>query len=95
MHWLLVVLLVLFVHPLRAQTLEAEINRRLTDERGTQDPFDGVAQVWWKSGAGLLESMDADAMQARLARLREFQESFVDLGTSSFFYVIEESVYDV
>ena len=76
-------------------TLEAGINRRLAEERGTRDPYDGVAQVWWKSGADLVESLDEEAAQARLARLREFQESFVDLGSSSFFYVIEESVHDV
>jgi hypothetical protein len=74
-------------------TLEVEINRKLVAERGLAAPFDGVATIAWKSGAGLLEATQAEAALEQLQGFWQFQESFVSLGESSFFFVSEETAY--
>lgn len=76
-------------------TLESAINQRLGEERASLPPFDGVAQIWWERGAGLIESLDSEAMQQRLAHFRQFQESFVAIESSSLFFVIEDVTYEI
>jgi hypothetical protein len=76
-------------------TLEAEVNRRLVERRGLLPPHDGVATITWERGAGLLESVEAEATLEHLERFREFQESFVEIGESSFFFVSEETAYEL
>jgi len=74
-------------------TLSVEANRRLLQERGSLEPFDGVAEIWWERGTGLVEKVDEREMNARVDQLRKIQESFVDVETSSFFFTLETVVH--
>ena len=75
-------------------TLAIDLNRRMSDERGMLPAFDGVAEISWVRGAELMEATEQDAMQGRIAKLRRFQESFLELDASSIFLVSEETVHD-
>jgi len=74
-------------------TLSIEVNQRLLQERGSMEPFDGVAEIWWDRGAELLEKADDREMSSRIDRLRKIQESFVDVERSSFFFTLETVVH--
>ena len=75
-------------------TLAIELNRRISKERGTLPAYDSVAEISWERGSELMEAAEQDAMQERIAKLRSFQESFLELSTSSIFLVSEEIVQD-
>jgi hypothetical protein len=74
-------------------TLSIEFNRRLLEERGSLEPFDGVAEITWDRGAGLMEKADEEEMSSNIERLREIQESFMDVERSSFFFTLETIVH--
>jgi hypothetical protein len=74
-------------------TLSIEVNQRLLQERGSMEPFDGVAEIWWDRGAELLEKADDKEMSSRIDRLREIQQSFMDVERSSFFFALETVVH--
>lgn len=75
-------------------TLAIELNRRLSEERGTLPAYDGVAEISWERGLGITEAAEQDAMRERIVKLRRFQESFLELSTSTFFLVSEEILQD-
>jgi len=70
-------------------TLVTEINRRLSTERGTLPAYDGVAEIYWERGSDLLNVTEQKVMQESIEKLRQFQESFMELETSSMFLVSE------
>jgi hypothetical protein len=74
-------------------TLSIEVNERLLQERGSMEPFDGVAEIWWDRGAELLEKADGKEMSSRIDRLRKVQHSFMDVERSSFFFTLETPVH--
>ncbi len=75
-------------------TLAIDLNRQITEERGTVPAYDGVAEISWERGSELMEAAEQDEMKKRIAKLRCFQESFLELSTSSIFLVWEEVVQD-
>ncbi len=75
-------------------TLAIDLNRRISEERGTLPAYDGVAEISWERGSELMEAAEQDSMKERIAKLRSFQESFLELSTSTFFLVSEEVVRD-
>jgi hypothetical protein len=58
--------------------------------RGTREPFDGVLEVWWTNGEQVAKYIQDPALQGKLASMRQLQEEFIDLGSSSFFFASEE-----
>jgi hypothetical protein len=73
-------------------TLETPLNDALAAARGSAQPFDGVAEIVWPSGAKILAEASLPATRAQIARLRAFQDEFVDPGRSAFFFVHEQEL---
>ena len=73
-------------------TLETPLNDALAAARGSSQPFDGVAEFVWPSGAKILAEASLPATRAQIARLRAFQDQFVDPGRSAFFFVHEQEL---
>ena len=73
-------------------TLETPLNEALAAARGSAQPFDGVAEFVWTSGAKILAEASLPATRAQIARLRAFQDQFVDPGRSAFFFVHEQEL---
>ncbi len=71
-------------------SLAIDQNSSIQLARGTQEPFDGVLEVWWTSGEQVVKYTQDPALQDKLASMRQLQEQFIDLGSSSFFFASEE-----
>lgn len=75
-------------------TLRTSVNEELTAGRGSAEAFDGVAEVLWPSGSEVLAAANLPWMRERIAELRRYQESFIDVASSSFFFVHEMDVLE-
>jgi|MudIll2142460700_1097286.scaffolds.fasta_scaffold196811_2 hypothetical protein len=75
-------------------TLESPLNDALAEARGSARPFDGIAEIVWPSGVTILEEASLPAARAHIARLRVFQDEFVDPGQSAFFFVHEQELLE-
>jgi hypothetical protein len=67
-------------------TLRVSANEQLAALHGTEDPFEGIIEVWWEHGRGLVEfarSRDGTAMRTEL---NQYEERFIDLTRSRFFF---------
>jgi len=62
--------------------------------RGTQEPFDGIAEIWFENAPAALAALQRPEWSEGLARFQAFQESFADMERSSFFFAIEDEVFD-
>lgn len=74
--------------------LAVEENLLFALRRGTQEPFDGIAEIWFESAPAAIAILKRPDWHEGLARFQAFQESFVDMEQSSFFYAIEDEVFD-
>jgi hypothetical protein len=74
--------------------LEVELNEQLRLSRDTMEAFDAVAEVSWPHGYQLAEKSTRESIAASIADLRRFQEEFVDLPNSSFFFTLDSVLFD-
>jgi hypothetical protein len=75
-------------------TLAVKENLLFSLRRGTQEPFDGIAEIWFENAPAALAALRRPDWSAGLAKFQAFQESFVDVERSSFFFAIEDEVFD-
>lgn len=67
-------------------TLKIEANTGLMDERGGEEPFDGVMEMWWESGSELTAIQGSDEFKRLQDEMTAYQEAFVDFSRSSRFF---------
>ena len=72
-------------------TLEVELNRQLQESRGSLPPFDGIAEIWFQSGAHVQQLLEREELRQRIAELQRWQAGFVDVATSAFFFTFEDA----
>ena len=70
--------------------LEIDHNTTVQLARGTREPFDGVLEVWWASGEHVNQCLQDPVLKDKLVSMRQLQEEFIDLASSSFFFASEE-----
>ena len=70
--------------------LDIDQNTSIRLARGTREPFDGVLEMWWASGEHVIKCLQDPELKDKLALMRQLQEEFVDLASSSFFFASEE-----
>lgn len=70
--------------------LEIDHNTTVQLARGTREPFDGVLEVWWGSGEQVNQCLQDPAIKAKVVAMRQLQDEFIDLTSSSFFFASEE-----
>jgi len=75
----------------QAHTTGGELNAALAGPRGTLEPYDGTAEIWWDSLDALLAAAGSEEGQRASARLIEDEARFIDFERSSIF-VAEEHV---
>lgn len=68
-------------------TLKIGLNIGLMKERGGEEPFDGIMEMWWESGSGLVEFKESDAFKKLQDEMTAYQETFVDFSRSSRFFI--------
>lgn len=66
----------------QVHTLDDAANVALREGRGTQEPYDGVAEVWWESRESLARALSTPEGQAAGRTLLEDERKFIDLPRS-------------
>ena len=79
------------VSVIRNLTFNIELNNSLMQERGAEEPFDGIIEIWLESAADLqnLNNAEADALRAEM---KAYQQQFVDFTESRRFFTEWEPV---
>ena len=74
---------------IQLHTLDDPINDALAEARGgMEEPYDGVAELWWTS-PDALKAFNTDAGQAAAAELLEDEKNFIDLPNSPLWFAYE------
>jgi uncharacterized protein (TIGR02118 family) len=67
----------------QVHTIDDPANARMAEERGgMEEPYDGVAELWWRSRDDLLATFDDAEARAASAELLEDEATFIDLPNS-------------
>ncbi len=72
-------------------TLEDPLNDALRASRGGPEPYDGIAELWWRSREALEAAFRSPAGQKAALLLLEDEKRFIDLPRSPL-WVGEERV---
>lgn len=67
----------------QSHALETPLNASLRDSRGAGAPFDGVAELWWRSADALARAFESAEGRAAAAELLEDERSFIDWSRSA------------
>ncbi len=78
----------------QCHTLTVPANEALQRSRGTAEPYDGVAELWWESLEDLAAALDTPAGRQADRALREDEQRFIDLGRSCAWFSREEPVIE-
>ncbi len=85
------------VHAVRctlSTTLVIKENLQIVLNRGTAQPFDGVAEIWFEDAPRVVDLIQQPEFQAQIRAFQSFQESFIDLESSAFFLAAEDAVFE-
>ena len=68
-------------------TLMVDMNQELMQQRGSEEPFDGIIEAWWDSAQvfGSLPQITAK-MQTIQPEMERFQAQFIDFSQSRRFF---------
>jgi len=77
---------------IQVHTLDDPINDRLQESRNGQDPYDGVAEIWWDSRQDMEQAFATPEGQKAHAELLEDEKKFIDLSRSSLWIANERPV---
>jgi uncharacterized protein (TIGR02118 family) len=78
----------------QAHAIGADLNAALAATRGTAEPYDGLAEVWWDSLDALVAAAGSQDGQRINATLLEDERRFIDLARSSFFITEEHALLE-
>lgn len=71
------------VRYVQVHTLEDPVNEAMAEARGSMEaPYDGVAELWWRSRQALQEVLETTEGQEAAAELLEDEQRFIDLPLS-------------
>jgi uncharacterized protein (TIGR02118 family) len=73
----------------QSHTLDDPINDLLREPRGTQDPYDGVAELWWNHEDQVAEGIGTPEGQEAALELLEDEKKFIDFSRSSLYWGTE------
>jgi len=73
-------------------TLDDPINAVLQASRGTEEPYDGVAELWWESREDLERALATPEAQQAGRELLEDERRFIDLGRSALWLGTERPI---
>lgn len=73
----------------QTHTLEDPINQMLQEPRGTLDPYDGVAELWWNHEDEAAEAVGSPEGRKAAAELLEDEKKFIDLSRSCIYWATE------
>jgi uncharacterized protein (TIGR02118 family) len=78
----------------QVHTLETPINNVLRESRGTLEPYDGVAELWWSSADDLAAAMASPEGRKAGRELLEDERRFLDLERSALWIGEEHAIVE-
>jgi uncharacterized protein (TIGR02118 family) len=78
----------------QAHTLSDPLNDALRAGRGSDEPFDGVAELWWESRADFEAAVGSEQGSGASRILFEDERRFIDHARSPLFITEEHAVID-
>lgn len=75
-------------------TLDTPLNDVLRQSRGTPEPFDGLAEIYWESLEDLMAATNSPEGRAANQELYEDEKRFIDLARSPIWAVQEHPVVE-
>jgi len=79
------------VRRIMSTSLQVDQNLDIMQSRGTKAPYDGMVEIWWEQGAGVVAFMQTSVAHEMIDGLRRSQEKFMDLPNSTFFFASDET----
>ena len=73
----------------QTHTLDDPINDVLKEPRGTLEPYDGVAELWWNHENEVAEAVAGAQGQEATEELLEDEKRFIDLSRSCIYWATE------
>jgi uncharacterized protein (TIGR02118 family) len=73
----------------QTHTLDDPINDLLREPRGTTEPYDGVAELWWNHEDEVAEGVGSPEGEKAAEELLEDEKKFIDLSQSSMYWGTE------
>jgi uncharacterized protein (TIGR02118 family) len=74
---------------IQTHTLDDPLNDLLQQPRGTMEPYDGVAELWWNHENEVAEGVGSPEGQKAAEELLEDEKKFIDLSRSSMYWGTE------
>jgi uncharacterized protein (TIGR02118 family) len=78
----------------QVHTLESPINDALRESRGSLEPFDGVAELWWDSAEDLVAATASPEGRKAAQALLEDERRFIDLERSALWIGEEHAIVE-
>jgi len=78
----------------QSHTLDSPFNPALRASRGAEEPYDGVAELWWASEAELSEAFTSPLGQLAGEELLADERRFIDLERSALWLAEEHVIVD-
>lgn len=79
----------------QSYTLSVAENEAIRQRWGTEEPYDGVVEVWWNHLGELTEALHTPEGRQAHRELQEDERRFIDLTRSCAWFVEEVTVVDV
>ena len=76
----------------QVHTLDDPINAVLRESRGTEEAYDGVAELWWESREDMEQALASPAAQQAARELLEDERRFIDLARSALWVAVERPI---
>lgn len=68
-------------------TLLIDMNLELMQERGSDEPYDGIIEAWWENARAFADdSPNAEKLGLYLQEMELYQQRFIDFGASKRFF---------
>ncbi len=78
----------------QSHTIGTETNELLKISKGTSEPYDGIAEIWWDSWEGFAAAASPEGIAADQI-LMEDEKKFIDHSLSSVFFTEEYEILDL
>jgi uncharacterized protein (TIGR02118 family) len=78
----------------QTHTLGGDMNAALAESRGTAEPYDGIAEIWWDSLEALVATTSSEEGRQANATLAEDETRFIDLQRSALFITEEHPIFE-
>jgi uncharacterized protein (TIGR02118 family) len=73
---------------------DVPLNEGLRQSRGSLEPFDGAAELWWESIEDLVAQAGTPEGAKAAEELLEDEKNFIDFSRSSIFFVEEHEIHN-